>query len=294
MSDRKHDGAAQVPAQIGVGLRGPHMREILSSRPAVGWFEVHPENYMENGPALADLLSVRRDYPVSLHGVGLSLGSAEGLDAGHLCRFKEIAGAVEPFLVSEHLSWSVTDGAYLNDLLPLPYTEECLDIVAANVSAAQEALSRPVLVENPSAYLRFRHGTIPEPEFLAELARRTGCGLLCDVNNIFVTCANFGGDANAYLDALPTDAIAEIHLAGHCRTIRGGREILIDDHGAPVCSEVWALYRRAVARFGLVPSLVEWDRNIPPLGRLLDEAATARDAARQSLFAPEDGHVPAA
>ena len=292
--DRAHGGAGGVSAQIGVGLRGPHRREIQTSRPAIGWFEVHPENYMENGPALADLLEIRRDYPLSLHGVGLSLGSAEGIDRDHLRRFNDIAQATEPFLISEHLSWSVSEGVYLNDLLPLPYTEECLEIVAANISAVQEALGRPILVENPSAYLRFRHATIPEPEFLAELARRTGCGLLCDVNNIYVTCTNFGEDANSYLDALPADAVAEIHLAGHCRTQRLGRDVLIDDHGAAVCPEVWALYRRAVARFGLVPSLIEWDRNIPPLATLLGEARLARSKAESTLFALEDDHVPAA
>lgn len=290
--NRAHAGT--LPAKIGVGLRGPHRREVLASRPAIGWLEVHPENYMEDGPALADLLDLRRDYPLSLHGVGLSLGSAEGIDAGHLRRFKDIAAATDPFLISEHLSWSVSAGAYLNDLLPLPYTEECLNIVAANVSAVQDALGRQVLVENPSAYLRFRHSTIPEPEFLGELARRSGCGLLCDVNNIYVTCTNFGEDANAYLDALPADAVGEIHLAGHCRTKRHGRDVLIDDHGAPVCPEVWALYRRTVTRFGLVPSLIEWDRNIPPLGRLLAEAGHARREAGSTLFALREDHVPAA
>lgn len=270
------------------------MDEVLASRPAIGWFEVHPENYMESGPALADLLRVRHDYPLSLHGVGLSLGSAEGIDGDHLRRFKDIVAATEPYLISEHLAWSVSGGAYLNDLLPLPYTEECLDIVAANISAVQEALGRRILIENPSAYLRFRYGTIPEPEFLGELVRRTGCGLLCDVNNIYVTCTNFGEDAAAYLDALPADAVGEIHLAGHCRTKRQGHDVLIDDHGAPVCPEVWALYRRTVGRFGLVPSLIEWDRNIPPFARLLGEAKTARREAEGAGAVLGEDHVPAA
>lgn len=269
----------EVSAKIGVGLRAPHLAEILATRPAIGWFEVHPENYMGDGPALARLLAVRRDYPLSLHGVGLSLGSADGIDREHLGRLKALVERAEPFLVSEHLSWSVADGRYLNDLLPLPYTEEALDVVSRNVTTAQEALGRRILVENPSAYLRFRCSTIAEPAFLAELARRTGCGLLCDVNNIFVSSTNFEADAAGYLERVPREAVGEIHLAGHFRSERQGRPLLIDDHGSAVCPEVWALYRRAIERFGLVPSLVEWDKNLPPLAVLLGEARRAEGAA---------------
>jgi uncharacterized protein (UPF0276 family) len=275
----------RIAASVGIGLRAPHAAEVLQTRPAVGWLEVHAENYMAEGPARDQLVRVRRDYPVSLHGVGLSLGSAEGIDRDHLRRLADLVAEVEPVLVSEHLAWSVVDGAYLNDLLPLPYTEEALDTVARNVDVMQAALGRQVLVENPSRYLRFRHSTMAEPEFLAALVRRTGCGLLCDVNNIYVSCTNFGDDAAAYLAALPDDAVGEIHLAGHARTERGGRTLLIDDHGGPVAPAVWDLHRLALARFGLVPSLIEWDKNLPPLDALLDEARIAEQSAATALHA---------
>lgn len=266
---------------FGIGLRAPHMAEVLATRPALGWFEVHAENYMGGGLPLAQLAAIRRDYPISLHGVGLSLGSAAGIDRDHLARLAALAERIEPWLVSEHLSWSVHAGTYLNDLLPLPYTEEALAVVAANIDAVQSALGRPLLVENPSSYLRFRHSTLSEPDFLAELVRRSGCRLLCDVNNIYVTCSNLGLDAIAYIEALPRDAVAEIHLAGHCRTRRGGALLLIDDHGGPVVPAVWDLYHRALARFGLVPSLVEWDKQLPELGTVIDEARRAEHLAKQ-------------
>ncbi|MFI4985948.1 MAG: DUF692 domain-containing protein [Alphaproteobacteria bacterium] len=274
-----------ISAQVGVGLRAPHIAEILASRPAIGWFEVHPENYMTGRAARERLLAVRRDYPLALHGVGLSLGTAEGLDLAHLARLKDLAAESEPFLVSEHLAWSMSEGTYLNDLLPLPYTEETLAVVARNVAAAQETLQRRILVENPAAYLRFCDSPIPEPEFLAELARVTGCGILCDVNNIFVSCSNFAEDAVAYLDALPPEAVGEIHLAGHFRGERHGCPLLIDDHGSAVSGEVWALYRLALERFGMVPSLVEWDKNLPPWPTLLAEARRAEAAAEAALVA---------
>ena len=199
--------AGPLPAACGIGLRAPHVAEILASTPALPWVEVHPENYMGGDPAVAQLEAVRRDYPVSLHGVGLSLGSDGALDARHLARLRALADRVEPCLVSEHLSWSTAGGAYLNHLLPLPYTEETLAVVAEHVARAQDALGRRILIENPSSYLRFRHSTIAEPELLAALVERTGCGLLCDVNNIFVTAHNLGLDPVAYLDALPVDAV---------------------------------------------------------------------------------------
>jgi hypothetical protein len=279
------DDASTIPATIGIGLRAPHLAEIIATRPVVGWLEVHPENYLGGGAAPARLDTVRRDYPLSLHGVGLSLGSAEGIDAEHLARVKTLIDRAQPFIVSEHLSWSLTGGTYLNDLLPLPYTEESLDVVATNVARLQGALGRRVLVENPSSYLRFQHSTIAEPEFLAALVRRSGCGLLCDVNNIFVTSSNLGLDAAAYLDALPGAAVGEIHLAGHATVTRGDRMLLIDDHGSSVAPPVWALYGRALGRFGLVPSLIEWDRDLPPLATLLDEARIAAGVARQAIDA---------
>lgn len=279
------DRGAAVPAMIGIGLRDPHAAELVATRPAVGWLEIHAENYAAEGPLLDRLLDLRHDYPVGVHAVGLSLGSAEGVSEDHLARLAGLVRRVEPALVSDHLSWSVCDGAYLNDLLPLPYTEEALAVVARNVAVVQEALGRPILVENPSRYLRYRHSTLSEPEFLAELARRTGCGVLCDVNNIHVTCMNLGEDPQAYIRALPRDVVGEIHLAGHSRCVRAGRAILIDDHGSPVSEDVWALYRLALRRFGLVPTLVEWDKNLPPLAALLAEAKSAELAAGSACHA---------
>jgi len=272
-------GPQAIPDAIGVGLRAPHLAEIIAARPAIGWFEVHAENYMGGGAAPAQLEQVRRDYPLSLHGVGLSLGSAEGIDDAHLARLAALAARFAPARISEHLSWSIASGAYLNDLLPLPYTEEALAVVARNIERAQEALGRALLIENPSRYLSFRHSTIAEPHFLAELVRRTGCGLLCDVNNIFVSARNLGFDPFAYLEALPAAAVGEIHLAGHAAVTRDGEALLIDDHGAPVAPEVWALFGAALRRFGLAPTLVEWDKNLPALPALLDEARKAERVA---------------
>jgi len=266
----------QREAQIGIGLRSPHVGDLLATRPALDFIEVHTENYVGFGPAFENLMTVRRDYGVSLHGVGLSLGSAEGIDRAHLGRFRELADRIEPMLVSEHLSWSIVDGAYLNDLLPLPYTEDSLDVVVRNVSIAQDGLARPLLVENPSRYLRFSDSHIPEAEFLSELSRRTGCMILCDVNNIYVNVVNVGEDAIRYLETLPPSAVREIHLAGHARSDIDGRGLLIDDHGAAVCDEVWALFDYAISRFGSVPSLIERDRNLPPLADLVAEADIAR------------------
>jgi hypothetical protein len=267
--------AAPSLSGAGIGLRAPHVEEILATRPAAGWLEVHAENYMGGGPALRALDRLRQDYPVSVHGVGLSLGSAEGVDARHLERLARLVERLEPALVSEHLSWSVSGGAYLNHLLPLPYTHEALALVSEHIERVQARLGRPVLIENPSGYLRFRGDAMPEADFLAALARRTGCGLLCDVNNIHVTCANLGGDAHAYLDALPAVAVGEIHLAGHAVNDADGRAILIDDHGSRVAEPVWRLYERALARFGARPALVEWDTDLPPLATLLEEATRA-------------------
>jgi len=268
-------GNRGLPSRAGIGLRAQHVGELLATRPAVPWLEVHPENYMSGGAALASLEAVRREYPVSLHGVGLSLGTAGEIDARHLIRVKSLVDHIEPCLVSEHLSWSTAGGVYLNHLLPLPYTEETLAVVAGHIHEVQDALGRRILIENPSSYLRFRHSSMAEPHFLAELARRTGCGLLCDVNNIYVSARNLGLDAASYLDALPTHGIGEIHLAGHAENDADGRVILIDDHGSPVAAPVWRLYERALERFGPVPTLIEWDTDIPELAVLLAEAGIA-------------------
>jgi uncharacterized protein len=286
------NGKRALPSGAGIGLRAPHIGELLATRPAVPWLEVHPENYMSGGPALVLLETVRREYPVSLHGVGLSLGTAGDLDARHLGRLRSLVDRLEPCLVSEHLSWSTAGGTYLNHLLPLPYTDETLRVVADHIDEAQNALGRRILIENPSSYLRFRHSSMAEPHFLAELARRTGCGLLCDVNNIYVSAWNVGLDAGSYLDALPVPAIGEIHLAGHAANDADGRTILIDDHGSPVTAPVWKLYQRALERFGSVPTLIEWDTDIPELSVLLGEASVA-DRLLEA-FTSEDDHACAA
>ena len=286
------NGKRALPSGAGIGLRAPHVGELLATRPAVPWLEVHPENYMSGGPALVLLEAVRREYPVSLHGVGLSLGTAEDIDARHLSRLRSLVDRMEPCLVSEHLSWSTAGGAYLSHLLPLPYTDEALRVVADHIDEVQNALGRRILIENPSSYLRFRHSSMAEPHFLAELARRTGCGLLCDVNNIYVSAWNVGLDAGSYLDALPTQAIGEIHLAGHAANDADGRTILIDDHGSPVTAPVWKLYQRALERFGSVPTLIEWDTELPELSVLLGEATVA-DRLLEA-FAREDDHACAA
>jgi hypothetical protein len=261
----------------GIGLRLPHAAEIAAARPHLGFIEVHAENYMAETAALDQLLELRCDYPVSIHGVALSLGSAEELDRVHLGRLRALIERVEPVLVSEHLAWSAIGGAYLNDLLPLPYTEESLEIFCRHVGEAQETLGRRLLIENPSSYLRFRHSTIPEAEFLTETARQTGCGILCDVNNIYVSATNFGFDPIAYLGALPAAAVGEIHLAGHHAA--EDADVLIDDHGAPVAQPVWELYARALRRFGAVPTLIEWDTKLPALETLLDQARHAQELA---------------
>ena len=269
-------GRSPVPAGAGVGLRFRHHQEVLDSRPAAVWFEVHTENYMGGGSAPRHLEAIRRDYPVSLHGTGLSLGSAEGLDPAHLARVRDVVERFEPGLVSEHLSFCVSSGNYLADLLPLPMTEEALDTVCRHVEQVQASLKRRILVENPSTYLQYRYSTIPEWEFLAQVAKRTGCGILCDVNNIYVSPSNHGWQAAAYLAALPRSAIGEIHLAGHTvRKLDDGRTLRIDDHSSRVAPEVWTLYAEALARFGPVPTLIEWDTDVPPMAVLLEEAAHA-------------------
>jgi uncharacterized protein (UPF0276 family) len=265
-----------IPAKAGIGLRFQHHQAVLDARPDVAWMEVHTENYMGGGTPLRYLDAIRRDMPISLHGVGLSLGSAEGLDPAHLERIRQVAERIEPGLMSEHIAWSVIEGEYLADLLPLPMTDEALDIVCRHVDQTQSYMRRRILVENPSTYVTFRHSTIREWEFMAAVAERTGCGILCDVNNIYVNAQNHGWDASVYLAGLPPAAVEEIHLAGHAvRQLADGRTLRIDDHGSGVIPEVWALYQEALVRFGSVPTLIEWDNNIPPLETLLQEARHA-------------------
>ena len=265
-----------IAAAAGVGLRFAHHRAVLDERPAAAWFEVHAENYMGGGKPLAYLEAIRRDYPIALHGVALSLGAAEGIDERHLRRLGQLAERIDAALVSEHLAWTASGGTHFPDLLPLPLTEEALDVVCRNVEMTQQFLGRQLLLENPSSYLRFRHSTITEWEFMAAVAARTGCGILCDVNNIYVSACNHGFDAIAYLRALPAQALGEFHLAGHrVRKFEDGRSIRIDDHGSRVAPEVWSLYAEAVALFGPRPTLIEWDTEVPPLSVLLEEAAHA-------------------
>jgi uncharacterized protein len=262
-----------LPVSAGIGLRAPHVARVRAERPAIGWLEVHSENYfVDGGPAIAALEAIRRDYPVSLHGVGLSLGSADALDAGHLARLMHLVSRIDPGAVSEHLCWSHVDGRHLNELLPLPFTEEALALVCERVDTVQSALRRALLVENVSAYVRFDEDAMSEWEFVAAVARRTGCKLLFDVNNVYVNAFNHGFDANAFLAAIPGDAVAEIHLAG----FDASGSCLIDTHGARVAPSVWELYRAAIARFGPKPTLIEWDTDIPSLEVLLDEAALAQ------------------
>ena len=262
-----------LPRAAGIGLRAPHVEFVLAQRPPVPWFEVHSENYFaDGGLALAALGRIRADYPVSLHGVGLSLGSTDPLDTGHLAKLARLVDRVEPARVSEHLCWSSVNGRHYNELLPLPYTPEALDHVCARVAATQDFLRRQILVENVSSYLTFPESTIPECEFVAAVADRTGCLLLVDVNNIYVNACNHGIDADAYLAAIPHAAVAEIHLAG----FDASGPCLIDTHGAPVAPEVWSLYERALVRYGRVPTLIEWDTDIPDFAVLQREAATAQ------------------
>jgi len=266
-----------IPRAAGIGLRGEHLQAFVDDRPPAAWLEIHSENYLDpGGPRLRALDRIRERYPISCHGVGLSLGSADGLDRDHLDRVAALVERVGPGLVSEHVSWSVSGGVYLNDLLPLPYTEEALGVVARNVGHAQDRLGRRILVENPSSYVAFDHSTMPEWDFMAEIVRRTGCGLLLDVNNIHVSAFNHAFDAAAYLDGVPLEAVEEIHVAGHTLRRFGEAELLIDTHGGPVADAVWDLLRAALARTGPVPVLVEWDTDLPPLERLLAEARTAQ------------------
>jgi uncharacterized protein (UPF0276 family) len=241
----------------------------------VRWVEVHPENYMRGGATLRALVSVRRDYQVSLHGVGLSLGSADGLQADHLARLVLLNAQLEPGLVSEHLSWSIAQGTYFNALLPLPYTEETLRLVCRNIEVVQQALARCILVENVATYLRFRHSEISESEFLMEVARRTGCGILCDITNIFVTCKNFGLKPIDYVRAISPAVVGQVHLGGYSRFCCQGRWLFFDDHGANVDTAVWNLFREAMRRFGPKPTVIEWDAQLPRLEVLLSEARLA-------------------
>jgi uncharacterized protein (UPF0276 family) len=261
----------------GLGFKPEYLDEVLAHPAAGMWYEVHAENYMlEGGPRMAMLAAVRREFPVSVHGVGLSLASDERPDKAHLQRLRQLVSSAEPFLVSEHLSWSAWDGRSFPDLLPFPRSRAALPAIARNIEITQERLGRRILIENPSQYLRLAGHELTEPEFLSELVRRTGCGLLLDVYNVYVSAHNLGFDAHAYLAAFPVAAIEEIHLAGHSVDGPESDSLLIDTHGAPVCAEVWGLYEDLIARIGPRPTLIERDDNLPPFAELAAECERAR------------------
>lgn len=265
-------------AGAGVGLKARHVPEILAGEPAVGWFEVHAENFMGAGGAPhAFLERIRGRFPLSVHGVGLSIGAAGGLDRGHLARLKQVVDRYQPALVSEHLAWSTHQGRCFNDLLALPYTSATLRLVCDHVDQVQQALGRPILLENPATYVTFAESTIDEPDFITRIADRTGCGLLLDVNNVYVSCVNQGRDTRGYLKRFPLGRVREIHLAGHFADLdEAGRPLLIDAHDRPVAAPVWHLYARVLEKTGPLPTLIEWDNDVPDWPVLAAEAARAQ------------------
>ena len=279
---------ALSPLSVGVGFKAEHFDAIIDSRPELGFFEVHAENYMgAGGPPHRRLEAIRALYPLSLHGVGLSIGSPAPLDRAHLARLAKVAERYQPAIVSEHLAWSTHEGAFFNDLLPLPYTRETLAAVSEHVDVVQTALGRPILIENPSTYVAFAETAMGETDFLSELVRRTGCGLLLDVSNVYVSAVNHGFDPYSYLASFPFAAVGEIHLAGCADdSDDAGLPLIIDAHDSPVRDAVWALYREAVRRLGPTPTLIEWDNDLPGWPTLLGEARRAERA-----MAKEPAHV---
>ena len=265
-----------LPAAPGLGFKPEHFPTIRDTRPELGFFEIHAENYMgAGGPPHRQLTALRQDYAISLHGVGLSIGGPGRLDADHLARLRVLIDRYQPESFSEHLAWSSHGTEYLNDLLPLPYTPETLRIVCDHIDEVQDKLGRRMLLENPATYVLFEQSTLIETDFLTEIARRTGCGLLLDINNVFVSTTNHRADARTYLAAFPLDKVREIHLGGHATEELPSGPLLIDDHGSPVADPVWVLYAETIARTGAVPTLIEWDNDVPPFPELLAEARRA-------------------
>lgn len=260
---------------IGIGLRHPHYKQVLQDQPDIGWLEVHSENFFHSaGPSIDFITSVRKKYPISLHGIGLSLGSADGLNQEHLAKLKGLVDRLDPFLVSEHLSWGYLDGIYIPDLLPVPYNQESFDVFAKNITTTQEFLGREILIENPSTYIEYKASKQHEVDFMTSLCAATGAKLLLDINNVSVSCFNHGWDVKEYINAIPIGLVKEIHLAGHSsEEIAPGKILRIDTHDRNVCPEVWDLYGHAISRFGLIPTLIEWDSKIPNLEFLLKEAS---------------------
>jgi uncharacterized protein len=270
---------SHLPACTGVGFKPTHFRDILAAPQPVGFFEVHAENYMgAGGLPHAQLGALRERYALSVHGVGLSIGSIRPLDQDHLGRLKALCDRYAPESLSEHLAWSSHGDTYFNDLLPLPYTQETLAQVVEHVDEVQTALGRQMLLENPSTYIGFSQSTIAEVDFIAEVSKRTGCGLLLDINNVFVTANNHGTQPLPYLDSFPLDRVREIHLGGHAEEADDvGAPLLIDTHGSPISEAVWRLYANVIARTGAIPTLIEWDNDVPDWPTLCAEAIAARD-----------------
>jgi uncharacterized protein (UPF0276 family) len=278
-----------IPRAAGVGLRLPHLAEVTATLPAVGWLEIHPENFLANPHATEMLIELSRRYPISVHTVGISIGSVEGIDRAHLARLRTLVDAVDPIAVSGHLAWSTHEGAYLNDLLPLPYDEATLRLLATHLDRVQQGLGRPYIVENPSSYVALAASTMPELEFLNELVHRTGCQLLCDVSNVFLSGHNMKYDPYPFIDGLPAAAIGELHLGGFTPEedeANPGAELFVDTHATTITEPVWDLYAHALRRFGPTPTIIEWDNDIPALGTLLGEAARADAVRAQALEHP--------
>lgn len=267
----------------GVGLRPPHYTDFIEAKPPVAWVEVHSENYLyQSNNVLKSLLHIRNSYPVSLHGVGLSLGSADELNWSYLHKLKELINRLDPCLVSDHLSWSSINGQYLHDLLPLPYTEESLDHIVTRIKQVQDYLQRQLLIENISSYVSFSQSTIPEYEFINEVATRAGCGILLDVNNVYVSALNLNFDANTYISKINAQHVQEIHLAGFTVSTVASKDVLIDSHNRAVVPAVWELYRETIKLIGRKPTIIEWDENIPSIDTLCLEAQRAENIMRES------------
>jgi uncharacterized protein (UPF0276 family) len=286
MTSIRNEDAGSIGGYAGVGLRLQHLPAFLAARPPIPRLEIHSETFVvDGGPRLRALEAIRSDYSISAHSLDISLCSATGLDTEHLRRLRALYDRIEPFLISDHLAWNANGGTYLNDLLPIPYNEEALEIVARSVDHAQAALNQRILVENPARYLHIVGSDMPEQEFLAEIMRRTGCGLLLDLNNIYVSNANLGLDSTEYLSGIPTMSVGEIHIAGHAACEVRGLPMLVDDHGSPIGAPVWKLLEAALGNIADCPVLVEWDNCLPPLPMLLAEATQAQerlDAAHEA------------
>ena len=283
-----------LPETTGIGLRLPHLAEVVATRPAVAWLEVHPENFLANPHATELLTELSSSYPISVHTVGISIGSADGIDRTHLQRLRAFIDRIDPVLVSGHLAWSTNGGVYLNDLLPLPYDQEALRTVAAHLDEVQSALGRTYVIENPSSYVAFSTSTMTEVEFLSELVHRTGCQLLCDVSNVHLSAQNMGYDPYGFLDGLPVAAIRELHLGGFTSEedeANPGATVLVDTHASTIAPPVWELYDYALRRFGRKPTIVEWDSDLPSLETLIGEAARADNVAAQALSREDASHA---